>query len=100
VAIGSPILNTRCPLDQSPVTRGSTEEKYRSDPLDLSTRTNNHRIQYNCEEDNGREPSSNSAKCEIMMRSEPLDPEDTWREINISLTRELEKSKVSSPPTS
>jgi hypothetical protein len=28
------------------------------------------------------------------MRSEPLDPEDTWREINISLTRELEKSKV------
>jgi hypothetical protein len=36
VVIGSPIPNTRCPLDQSPVTRGSTEEKYRSDPLDLS----------------------------------------------------------------
>jgi hypothetical protein len=33
-------------------------------------------------------------KCEVAMRSEPLDPEDTWREINISLTRELEKSKV------
>jgi hypothetical protein len=36
VVVGSPILNTRCLLDQSPVTRGSTEEKYRSDPLDLS----------------------------------------------------------------
>jgi hypothetical protein len=26
----------RWPLDQRPVTRGSAEEKYRSDPLDLS----------------------------------------------------------------
>jgi hypothetical protein len=32
VVIGSPILKTRCPLDQSPVTRGSAEEEYRSDP--------------------------------------------------------------------
>jgi hypothetical protein len=28
------------------------------------------------------------------MRSEPLDLEDTWREIDISLTQKLEKSKV------
>jgi hypothetical protein len=34
VVIGSPILNTRRPLDQCPVTRGSAEEKYRSDLLD------------------------------------------------------------------
>jgi hypothetical protein len=27
-------------------------------------------------------------KCEITMRSESLNPEDTWREINISLTEE------------
>ena len=31
---------------------------------------------------------------QIAMRSEPLDLEDTWREINILLTHELEKSKV------
>jgi hypothetical protein len=37
VVVGSPIPNTRCPLDQIPVTRGSVEEKYRSDLLDLST---------------------------------------------------------------
>jgi hypothetical protein len=50
------------------------------------TRTKNRWIQYNCEEDNGREPFSNSVKCEIAMRPESLDPEDTWQEINISLT--------------
>jgi hypothetical protein len=36
VVVGSPILNIRYSLDQSLVTRGSAEEKYKSDPLDLS----------------------------------------------------------------
>jgi len=36
VAIGSPIPNTWCLLDQSPVNRGSMEDKYRYDPLELS----------------------------------------------------------------
>jgi hypothetical protein len=33
-------------------------------------------------------------ECEIVIRFESLDPEDMWREINISLIHELEKSKV------
>jgi hypothetical protein len=36
MVIVSPILNTQCPLDQCPVTRGSAMDNYRSDPLDLS----------------------------------------------------------------
>jgi hypothetical protein len=33
-------------------------------------------------------------KCEVAMRFEPLDPEDTWREINILLTCKLGNSKA------
>jgi hypothetical protein len=36
VVVGSPILNTQCLLDQILVTRGSADEKYNSDSLDLS----------------------------------------------------------------
>ena len=35
-----------------------------------------------------------STKWEITMRSKLLDPEETWQEIIILLTRELENSKV------
>jgi hypothetical protein len=37
MVVGSRIPNTRCPLDQSPVTREREKETYISDPLDMST---------------------------------------------------------------
>jgi hypothetical protein len=66
VVVGSPIPNTRWSSDQSP-DRRSAQRRI----LDLIRRirvrrTSNRWIQYNCEEDNGQEPSSNSRNDEVV----------------------------------
>jgi hypothetical protein len=69
--------------------KNNNDDTQKIDGKNNNEENNNEDTQKSAEEEIRPQPSDWSVKDE-----QSLDSEDMWREINISLTRELEKSKV------